>query len=370
MNPSKILVTGATGVVGRRLVPLLLADGHRVVGIARAADRRGVLEKAGATAIEADMFDPASLRRAVTGCRVVMNLATHMPTSSSQMIHLSAWKENDRLRREGSANLVQAALAEGVERFVQESYAPAYADAGDRWIEEDAPLKPARYNRTVLDAESSANLFTRSGGTGVILRFASFYGPDSRLLIEALAQVRSGRAFLPGSPDAYFSSISHDDAATAAAAALDVPAGAYNVVDDEPLTRREYFDSLAQALHVPPPKPFPWWMRWLLGTLGEIMSRSLRVSNRKLKSVTDWTPAFRSVREGWPAVVAALPLGYRVLGEPAAAPCARGEQRADTPSWRARSGDREIASRSAAGVPDTASSRCASRGSPGSPGPP
>jgi len=309
MNPSKILVTGATGVVGRRLVPLLLADGHRVVGIARAADRRGVLEKAGATAIEADMFDPASLRRAVTGCRVVMNLATHMPTSSSQMIHLSAWKENDRLRREGSANLVEAALAEGVERFVQESYAPAYADAGDRWIEEDAPLKPARYNRTVLDAEASANRFTRSGGTGVILRFGSFYGPDSRLLIEALAQVRSGRAFLPGSPDAYFSSIAHDDAATAAAAALDVPAGAYNVVDDEPLTRREYFESLALALHVPPPRPFPWWMRWLLGTLGEIMSRSLRISNRKLKSVSGWTPAFPSVREGWPVVVDALPLG-------------------------------------------------------------
>jgi nucleoside-diphosphate-sugar epimerase len=225
------------------------------------------------------------------------------------MIHISAWKENDRLRREGSSNLVDAALAEGVQRFIQESYAPAYADAGDRWIEEDAPLKPARYNRTLLDAESSANRFTSSGGTGVILRFASFYGPDSRFLIEALAQVRSGRSFLPGSPDAYFSSIAHDDAATATAAALDVPAGAYNVVDDEPLTRRDYFDSLAQALKVPPPRPFPWWMRWLLGTLGEIMSRSLRISNRKLKSVSDWKPAYPSVREGWPVVITALPVG-------------------------------------------------------------
>ena len=74
-------------------------------------------------------------------------------------------------------------------------------------------------------------------------------------------------------------------------------------------TVREYFESLALALHVPPPRPFPWWMRWLLGTLGEIMSRSLRISNRKLKSVSGWTPAFPSVREGWPVVVDALPLG-------------------------------------------------------------
>ena len=309
MTPSKILVTGATGVVGRRLVPNLLGSGHRVLVLARPSERREGLVKAGATAVDADLFDSASLRRAVTGCSVVINLATHMPTSSSQMIHLEAWKENDRVRREGSSNLVDAALAEGVSRFIQESYAPVYPSSGDHWIDENTPLRPARYNRTVLDAERSAERFTIAGGTGVVLRFGSFYGPDSRFLIEALAQVRSGRAFLPGSPDAFFSSISHDDAATASAAALDVPAGAYNAVDDEPLNRREYFDSLAKALHVPPPKPFPSWMRWLLGSLGEIMSRSLRISNRKLKSVSSWAPEFPSVREGWPAVIAALPVG-------------------------------------------------------------
>ena len=100
--------------------------------------------------------------------------------------------------------------------------------------------------------------------------------------------------------------MSHDDAATAAAAALDIPAGAYNVVDDQPLTRREYFDSLARALGVPPPKPVPFWMRWLLGTLGEVMSRSLRISNQKLKAVSDWKPRYPSVREGWPDVMSAL----------------------------------------------------------------
>lgn len=308
MNSSKILVTGATGVVGRRLVPILLQDGHRVVVVARPSPRREGLERAGATVVEADLFDSASLRRAAAGCDVVVNLATHMPTSSTQMTHLSAWKENDRVRKEGSSNLVDAALAEGVGRLVQESFAPVYPDSGDRWIGEETPLKPVRYNRTVLDAERSAQRFTKSGGTGVILRFAWFYGRDSRFDIEAIGQVRRGRAFLPGPPDAYFPSVSHDDAATAAAAALAIPAGAYNVVDDEPVTRREYFDALARALGVPPPKLLPFWAKWMLGSLGELMARSLRISNAKLKGVSTWKPKYPSVREGWPPVVAAMPL--------------------------------------------------------------
>jgi nucleoside-diphosphate-sugar epimerase len=119
--------------------------------------------------------------------------------------------------------------------------------------------------------------------------------------------VKNGRAFLPGSSDAFVSSVSHDDAATATAAALTVPAGVYNVVDDEPVTRREYFASLAHALGAPPPKMLPRWTRWFMGSLGELLSRSQRISNRKLKSATHWTPRYRSVREGWPEVVAALP---------------------------------------------------------------
>jgi nucleoside-diphosphate-sugar epimerase len=113
-----------------------------------------------------------------------------------------------------------------------------------------------------------------------------------------------GRA---GPPDAFVSSVSHDDAAKAAAAALTIPAGAYNVADDEPVTRRDYSASLARALGLPEPKPFPWWAKPLMGSLGELLSRSERISNRKLKAASNWTPRYRSVREGWPSVAAALP---------------------------------------------------------------
>ena len=260
MGSSKILVTGATGVVGRRLVPILVGEAHEVAAMTHGSGNREALEKMGAAPVQADFFDAGSLRRAVAGCDAVVNLATHMPTSTTQMLLRSSWKENDAVRTRGSSNLVDAALAGGVKRFIQESFAPVYPDCGDRWIDEAVALRPVRYTCSILDAEASAARFTKSGGAGVVLRFAGFYGPDSRFLIEAIGQFRkTGRAFLPGSPDAFASSVSHDDAATAAAAALALAPGTYNVVDDEPVTRRDYFDSLARTLGLPPPKPFPWW---------------------------------------------------------------------------------------------------------------
>ena len=305
---SKILVTGATGVVGRRLVPLLVSEGHSVVAMTHGARNLDALESMGVALVESSFSDGSSLRRAASGCDVVVNLATHMPASTTQMLLRSSWKENDDIRSLGSSNLVDAALAEGVGRFVQESFAPVYPDRGERWIDEAVPLRPVRYNRSILDAEVAAARFTGAGGVGVVLRFADFYGPDSRLLIEGITLLRrTGRAFMPGSPDAFVSSVSHDDAATAAAAALTLPAGTYNVVDDEPVTRRDYFDSLAQELGMPAPKPFPWWARAMFGSLGTLLSRSLRISNRKLRAASSWAPRYRSVRQGWPSVVAALP---------------------------------------------------------------
>jgi len=125
-------------------------------------------------------------------------------------------------------------------------------------------------------------------------------------VLEMLPYIRRGWAPLPGSPDAFWSSITHDDAATAVVAALDVPAGVYNVADDEPLRRREYFDALAHALGVRPPKLPPAWVTPLMGSIGETIARSLRISNQKLRRATTWTPKYPSAREGWAAVVAAL----------------------------------------------------------------
>ncbi|HEU4643607.1 MAG TPA: NAD(P)-dependent oxidoreductase [Gemmatimonadaceae bacterium] len=298
----RIFVTGATGVIGRRAVPLLVGAGHRVTAVGRTPEKRAALERAGATAVELDLFDGAAARRALAGHEVVINLATHMPPSTFHMMLPGAWRENDRVRRVASNVLVDAAIAAGVRRFIQESFGLIYPDSGDRWIDETTPVKPARYNRTTVDAEHAAARFTSGDRAGVVLRFAGFYGPDSTVQKDVIDMVRKGWSPLPGRPEAYYSSISHDDAATAVVAALDVPAGIYGVVDDEPLPRREWVDSLAAALGAPPPRFLPAWTARLMGSIGELMSRSERISNRKLREASGWAPRFRSVKEGWTEV--------------------------------------------------------------------
>lgn len=160
----------------------------------RSADGRAVLHRLGARTVDADLFDRRALAAALEGQDAVVNLATHMPPSGLRMALPGAWRENDQIRREGSAAMVDAALQVGVGRFIQESFAPVYPDRGDAWIEETTPIEPARYNRTVGDAERSAARFGAAGGAGVVLRFAAFYGPDSRFLEDLVRSVRYGRA--------------------------------------------------------------------------------------------------------------------------------------------------------------------------------
>ncbi len=301
----QIFMTGATGVVGRRLVPMLRARGDDVTAVVRSPAQGAALVRAGARPIAVDLFDARAVRDAVVGHDAVINLATHIP-KAARMFLPGAWRENDRLRRIASGRLVDAALALDIPRFVQESYAPAYADHGDAWIGEDEPLAPARSARTVVDAERAVARFTAAGRAGVVLRFASFYGPDSRFLADMVRVIERGWSPLPGAPDAFISSISHDDAATAVFAALDLPAGTYNVSDDEPLRHREFVDSLADALGVPRPRALPAWFATLAGSTARAMARSLRISNARLRAA-GWAPRYPSARDGWPEVVSRLP---------------------------------------------------------------
>lgn len=301
----QIFVTGATGVIGERLVPQLLAAGHAVTAVTRSPGKGVALQQSGAHVVAVDLFDERAVRDAVRGHDAVINLATHMPSSSMRMMRRSAWRENDRIRRDGSRILVDAALAAGVGRFIQESYGLIYADGGTEWIDEQSPIEPAPYNASVLDAERSAARFAATGATGIVLRFAGLYGPDA-MARDLINMVRWGWSPLPGRPEAYYSSLAQDDAATAVAAALTIPSGIYNVVDDEPLTRRAWVDAVAAAVGATAPKFAPAWTARLMGAVGELMSRSERISNRKLREASSWAPVFRSARLGWPAVVAEL----------------------------------------------------------------
>jgi nucleoside-diphosphate-sugar epimerase len=245
------------------------------------------------------------VRGAVAGHDVVCNLATNIPPTT-KAARGSAWAGNDRIRREASRLLVDGALATGAGRFVQESITFIYADAGERWIHEDDPLDVPTHARSTLDAQAQAERFAASGGVGVVLRFGLFYGPDSHHTIDTVRMARRRLATTFGRRDAYLSSITTDDAATAVVAALAATSGVYNVVDDEPLTRREHFGVLAHALGVRAPHFAPSVARKVGGSKTELLARSQRVSNERFKKETGWAPEYLCAREGWPAVVAAM----------------------------------------------------------------
>jgi Nucleoside-diphosphate-sugar epimerases len=301
----RIFVAGATGVLGTRAVPLLVSAGQDVTAVGRTPDKRVLLERFGARAVAVDLFDPSAVHRAVAGHDAVINLATAVPSPVWRGLLPGAWHEMDRVRRHVSANLVEAAIASGtVKRVVQESFAPIYPDSGDRWIDESSPVRPGTYNKSVLDAESSAERFARTGGSAVVLRFGGLYGPNDAATAQIIDTIRRGWFPLFGRPESWFSFVAFDDAAAAVAAALGVPGGIYNVVEQEPLRRRELAEGVARLLGVKPPRFLPSWMARLAGSLGETLTRSLRISNRKLESASGWSPKFGTTLDGLAAVIA------------------------------------------------------------------
>ena len=297
----KVFVAGATGVLGRRVVAELVAAGFDVTGVARRPANHADLAALGVRPVELDLFDRAAVHAAVAGHEVVCNLATAIPVGD-RANNPSAWEANDRIRRVGSRNLVDAALAAGASRYLQESIVFVYADGGERFLDESAEIAAAGVTGAALLAEAEAARFAEHGGAGVALRFGQFYGFDSGHTVQAIEAALAGLPVELGPESAYRSSVTTDDAASAVMAALDAPSGVYNVVDDRPLPRGEYVDALADALGVPSPTARSVTLE--LPAPFSVMLRSLRVSNQRFKETTGWQPRFPSAWEGWAAVIA------------------------------------------------------------------
>jgi len=147
----KVFVAGATGVVGTQTVALLLAAGHQVTGLARSAQKADLLARQGARAVQASLFDPDALARAAAGHDAVVNLATHIPAGAAA-VRARAWREDDRIRTEGSRVLVDAALQHRVARLVQEAVTFVYPDRGDEWITEETGPEPNRRSQAATMA--------------------------------------------------------------------------------------------------------------------------------------------------------------------------------------------------------------------------
>src|SRR4051794_17648571 len=194
---NEFVITGSTGVIGRRAVRELLAAGHRVTGVTRSARGRDLLEGLGARAVEADVFDEASLRCVFDGADAVVNLLTHIP-SIDRMAERPAGGENAPWRPAAPAGIARAAGAAGAQRLVQESIAFVYAGGGDAWLDEDAPVIGGGVTTTALTAERNAReLFD---GDTVVLRFGLFMGPDSGFTPPPLETPPGGDSAAGGPP--------------------------------------------------------------------------------------------------------------------------------------------------------------------------
>lgn len=299
----RIFLAGGTGVVGARALRALVAAGHTVTAAARSDDKAELVRRLGGDPVLLDLFDAAAVPAAIAGHDAVVNLATSIPPLT-RAARASAWSTNDRLRSEGSTNLVDGALATGASRYVQESITLPYQDAGDRWIDEDDPCDHVGPFAAAAAAEASAARFTAGGGTGVVLRFAQFYAPDSQHVRTFNTMV--GRRLNPfvGDPGSYVSFVHAEDAGAAVAAALEAPAGTYNVVDDQPVTRAEAGLIVAEALGVKPPFAAPKPLRAAGPSSAKLLMRSQRVSHARFTAATGWRPSHPSIRGSWPAQTA------------------------------------------------------------------
>jgi nucleoside-diphosphate-sugar epimerase len=312
----RILVAGASGAIGRPLVPALVAAGHEVVGTTRSEARADALRAAGARAVVCDLLEPGRAYALVaeTAPDVVIDELTSLPRDFDPR-RKDVYDANDRIRRRGSGALIAAAAERGVRRYVLQSIAFLYAPEGELVKDEDAPTwddAPAPFSRAVDVMRANEQAVLAAPFDGLVLRYGFFYGPGTYFAHDGAItqQVRARRYPLIGGGDGVLSYVHVADAAAATVAAVERGApGIYNVVDDDPAPVREWLPLLAEALGAKRPLPVPAWLaRILAGPYVVAASTVLRgASNGKAKRELGWSPRVPSWREGFRAHLDADP---------------------------------------------------------------
>lgn len=302
----RIFVAGATGVVGRPLVARLVPAGHEVTATTRTQSKVDSLQRAGATPVVVDALDRDAMLRAVSAARpeIVIHELTDLPPRYAEL--RKGTGATDRLRREGTRNLVDAAVAAGARRVIAQSIAFAYAPEGPRVVDEQARLwtdAPTQFAGTIDAVVALKEAVTGTPGIeGVVLRYGALYGPGTWYAPDGdiTEQVRRRRLPLVGSGQGTISWLHVDDAASATVAALDAPPGIYNVTDDEPVTYLDWLPAFAKRLGAKPPHHVPAWLaRLVAGPVGvTVMTAQRGASNAKARTELGWTPAYPSWRDG------------------------------------------------------------------------
>jgi nucleoside-diphosphate-sugar epimerase len=298
----RVFVAGGTGVIGRRLVPQLVARGHQVTATTTSAGKLGLLEQLGADGVVMDGLDAVSVGEAVAAARpdAIVHQMTALSLAHAGKPNLRRadrfFATTNRLRSEGTDHLLAAAEATGVSRFVAQGHASMNGIREGGWVKsEEDPLEVVEGTKAINHLE---DVVVKAGGA--VLRYGGFYGPGTN--DDQVKLVRKGLFPLVGSGTGYVSWVHVDDAASATVLAVEQKAkGVFNIVDDEPAPVSEWLPYLAECAGANPPRRVPRWLARLLA--GEMvvgmMTEGRGFSNAKAKRELSWELRYPSWRLGF-----------------------------------------------------------------------
>lgn len=293
----RIFVAGASGTIGVPLVRALVAAGHQVTAMTRTPQKVAMLEALGATPVVADAFDAVALHRALVDAKPthVMHQLTALPKSGPKRVADLAL--TNRLRDEGTRNLLAAAIAAGAKRFIGGSFALIGGKSGgpaSRGV--DAAGDAVRSMESqILDASRSGKI------EGIVLRYGGFYGPGNPMTDDLLDRIRRGRLFTIRNDRGLLPFVHRADAVSATVAALDHgrPGSVYDIVDDRAISFSEMALTAAELMGAPRPRAIPLWIpKLLMPFFARFIAARVPLSNAKARAELGWRPAYPTVRDG------------------------------------------------------------------------
>ena len=303
----RVFVAGGTGVIGRRLVPQLVARGHQVTATTTSAGKLGLLEQLGAEGVVMDGLDAASVGEAVAAARpdAIVHEMTALSVAYAGKPNMRRadrfFATTNRLRSEGVDHLLAAAEATGVSCFVAQGHASMNGLREGGWVKtEEDPLEVIEGTKAINHLE---DVVVKAGGA--VLRYGGFYGPGAD--DDQVRLIRKGLFPLVGSGTGYVSWVHVDDAASATVLAVEQKAkGVFNIVDDEPAPVSEWLPYLAECVGANPPRRVPRWLARLLAgqMVVGMMTEGRGFSNAKSKRELGWELRYPSWRQGFKEEVA------------------------------------------------------------------
>lgn len=306
----RIFFAGASGVIGRCLVPILVRQGHHVSAMTRSPQKINSLEAIGAEPVLCDVLDAERLRSTVAAARpdVVIQHLTDLPPDLSAWNLKKAYARNDRVRGPGALNLLKAAEAAGGSRYIAQHVCFNYSPVGPPVVDEEAPVwtdAPEPFGRSIrMHQEVERRIIENPGLDGLVLRFGIWYGRGTTFASDGYTarQVRNRRYPAVGDGGGIHSFVHVEDVAEATIAAIHRGSpGVYNICDDDPAPMREWLPFYAQLLGAKPPRRIPRWLaKLIVGKFAVIQATEVRgASNDKAKGELDWKPKYASWRLGF-----------------------------------------------------------------------